>query len=126
MPPGILLLLIASLLVVLLQTWWTIAYFYAYTQLKEPLLLLQVLQGASFGLLFLSIALSILNPQQQVPGAFVGILLILAVVMGVIWRRRNGINMLIDHYPRAIIDIVLFKKPQEPGETRTPRGKEQP
>lgn len=104
----------------LIQLWWAIAYLYAYTQVKDTLLLLQMLQGITFGLLFLFITIAILT-QQQMSGIFSGILLLIGLVLGFIWRKRNGINVLIENYPNAIIDVLIFRKPNpERIKTRLP------
>jgi hypothetical protein len=106
-------MLVLTLLVSLIQLWFTIAYLYAYIQLRESLLLVQVGQGVAFGLLFVLISLAIATQQQSISGLFSGLLLLIGLVLGFIWRRRNGINLLIDYYPRAIIDVMLFKRAAE-------------
>lgn len=93
-----------------IQLWWTVAYLVAYTRIKQPLLLVQVVQGVAFGLLFVFLTIAIMT-QQQIGGIFSGILLLIGLVMGFIWRRRDGINLLIEHYPRAMIDVLLFRQP---------------
>jgi hypothetical protein len=121
-------MVILTLLVSLIQIWWVIAYFIAYIRIKDGLLLLQIVQGVSFGLLFIFLSIAILT-QQQMGGIFSGILLLIGLVMGFIWRRRNGINMLIDHYPRAIIDVLLFQQPldmtQQRGKHRKQKNSEE-
>ena len=103
-------LLFLTIPVSIIQLWWTMAYVYAYMQLKEPLLMTQVAQGVAFGLLFVFISLAIVT-NQPMSGIFSGVLLLVGLVMGFIWRRRNGVHMLIDYYPRAILDVMLFRKP---------------
>lgn len=94
-----------------IQLWWTIAYLVAYTRIKQSLLLVQVVQGVAFGLLFVFLTIAILT-NKPLHGIFSGILLLIGLVMGFIWRRRNGINLLIDHYHGAMIDVLLFRQPK--------------
>lgn len=105
------LVLIAGFLA-LIQLWWALAYLYGYRQTQESVLLLQVSQGIVFGMLFLYIVGSIAM-NQQASGFVAGILLIIGVVLGYFWRRRNGIHLLIDYYPNAMFDVLMFRKPQK-------------
>ncbi len=112
------LMIVLTVLISLVQLWWTLAYLYAYVQLRESVLLFQIGQGVSFGLLFFFISIAIIT-QQPMSGMFSGVLLLAGLVMGFIWRRRNGINLLIDYYPRAFIDVILFQKPTQEKINRT-------
>lgn len=104
--------LVLTILIALIQSWWVIAYFYAYTQVREQKLLLQVIQGGIFGLLFVLIAISILSPQFRLNGPISALLIAAGFVPGFIWRRKDGVTMLLEYYPNGIIDVMMFQKPQ--------------
>jgi hypothetical protein len=104
-------LIVLAAFITLVQSWWVLAYLYAYRQVQKRILLLQVVQGAVFGLFFALITLSLVSPQQYpLNGALSAVLLIMGFVPGFIWRRRDGIMVVLDHYPNGIIDVMLFRK----------------
>ncbi len=103
-------LIVLAGLITLVQSWWVLAYLYAYRQVQKRILLLQVVQGAVFGLFFALITLSLVSPQYPLNGPLSAILLILGFIPGFIWRRRDGIMVVLDHYPNGIIDVMTFRK----------------
>lgn len=104
-------LVVLSILVTLVQLWWAIAHLYAYMQTQERLLLTQVAQGAVFGLLFIMISIEMITQMDVLNPLIATFMLIVGVILGMMWRRKNGIHVLIDYYPRAMIDVLLFRKP---------------
>jgi hypothetical protein len=104
-------LVIFTCLIALFQMWWSVAYVYAYSQIREAALLLQVVQGVMFGMLFVTITISLLTGQDTV-NIISGTLLIVGLAMGFLWRRRGGVDLLFDYYPRAMLDVLLFRKPK--------------
>ncbi len=103
--------IVVAILVTLFQFWWSSAYLYAYSQVRESILLFQVVQGVSIGMLFLTISVAMLTGQSM-NRLISGVLLLLGLVMGIMWRKRGGIDKLFEYYPRAIIDVLLFRKPK--------------
>ena len=104
------LLLVVTITMTLFQIWWGSAYLYAYRQTRERLLLLQVVQGFAFALLFGSAAFAILN-NQPVSNPLSTALLVVGLITFVIWRFRGGIRWLFQRYPRGMFDVLLFRKP---------------
>lgn len=112
---------VVALLVTMFQFWWSSAYLYAYSQLREVVLLFQVVQGVAMGVLFLTISVSMLT-GQELNWMISGALLLLGLLMGMMWRKRGGVEKLFEHYPRAMLDVLLFRKPKVDYKRRV-RGK---
>lgn len=97
-------------LVALFGAWWAISYFFAYYRLRDRLLLLQAGQGLAFALMFTYITIAWIN-QQSLSGILIGILILMALGAGFIWRMRGGAEALVRRYPRGMIDVLIFRKP---------------
>lgn len=103
-------LTVMTVLIALFGLWWAVSYLYAYRQLRERLYLLQVGQGLVFMLMFTYITVTQLN-QQTLNSLLVGLLILMAFGAGFVWRSRGGARTLIQHYPRGMIDVLMFRKP---------------
>lgn len=95
--------------ITLIQLWWISAYTYAYTQIRDQRLLLQVVQGAAFGLLFTLITMSLVT-GFHLNGVISGVLLMVGLGTGYLWRKRDGVNLLFEHYQSGMIDVMVFRK----------------
>ncbi len=104
------LLLVLAIFMSLFQIWWGSAYWYAYRQTRERLLLLQVVQGGAFTVLFGTAAFAILN-NQPVSNPLSAALLAVGLITFLIWRVQGGVRWLFQRYPRGMFDVLLFRKP---------------
>ncbi len=103
-------LAVLTILITVFELWWAIAYFYAYRQIGERMLLLQVVQAGAIGLLFAYITFVLLG-NQEVNGLIAGLLLLTALAVAVYWRMQGGIKLLLQRYPRGMVDVLSFRRP---------------
>lgn len=103
-------LTVLTVLVSVFGLWWAVAYVYAYRQVRDRLFFLQIGQGLSFALMFSYITVVRIN-EQPLNGLFVGVLILMALAAGFVWRSRGGAEVLIQRYPRGMLDVLSFRKP---------------
>jgi Kef-type K+ transport system membrane component KefB len=103
-------LLVLVAMMSLFQIWWTTAYLYAYSQTRERLFLVQVVQGVAFAVLFIHATIAAVY-QQQINGLLGSGMLIIGVVTFIIWRVRGGIKLQFQRYHRGMFDVLFFRKP---------------
>ncbi len=102
-----------AIAIVVIQIWWGLAHLYAYLQVRKPLLLVPVAQAVVLGSLFAMIALTLTSGQSPV-GRLSGLMLVVFLALFILWRSKQGVNILLEHYPNAVIDVLLFHKPEIP------------
>lgn len=97
-------------LVALFELWWVIAYFHAYRQVGERILLLQVVQAAAIGGLFAYFTVALAS-NSPINGTLSIVVLLISMGASLVWRMRGGVNHLIRRYPRGMIDVLSFRRP---------------
>lgn len=103
-------LFILTALVFLFQLWWLTAHLVAYRQTNENAYLLQVFQGGAFALLFGYTTIAFFN-NQALNLPISGLLLIGGLIASILWRNRGGTQLMAQHYPRGLRDLLGFRRP---------------
>lgn len=94
----------------LASLWWAVSSFVALRQTGEQLLTLQIGQGLAFALLFGYLSFQLYS-GRPLSALISGVLLLMALAAGFIWRTRGGAVSLIKRYPRGMLDVVLLRRP---------------
>jgi hypothetical protein len=97
--------------VILFELWYAAAFFYAYLQIRERLLLLPMIQAFLMLAAFAYIGLAVMNGWPINP-LFVLAPLLAALIISLYWRRApGGLAQLVRSYPRGSIDVLAFRRP---------------
>lgn len=97
--------------VALFELWYAAAFFYAYLQVRERLLLLPVLQAILMLIAFVYLGAALANGWSANPVIVLG-LLVVAIGISLYWRRSPaGVAQLLRGYPRGTADVLSFRRP---------------
>lgn len=99
-----------AILLIGFQLWWTLAYIYAYGQVRAIVLMIQVVQGMTYVLFFALIVWGVFG-GQTVNRLVAPALLTTVVITILLWRVFNGPALLVRSYPRRWRDVLLFRRP---------------
>lgn len=99
-----------AILLIGFQLWWTLAYMYAYGQVRATVLLIQVIQGMTYVLFFVLIAWVFFS-GQSINRLIAPALLTTVVITILLWRVFGGPALLMRSYPRRWRDVLLFRRP---------------
>jgi hypothetical protein len=101
-----------SLIVVIFELWYGLAYAFAFAQLRDRALLLQLGQALLLLAAFGYLAGTIIFQVGFSPFIFV-MLLLGALLTTVFWRGVEGnLPRLLRSYPRGTVDVLLFRRPK--------------
>ncbi len=105
------LLIVLTVVVILVELWYAVAYYVAYLQLRDRMLLFPMAQALLMLAAFVYIAVAALN-QWSINLIVVVAFLIAAMLVSLYWRRNPaGLPVLLRSYPRGTIDVLSFRRP---------------
>ena len=97
--------------VLLFEFWYATAFFVAYSQTREPMLLLMVGQAALMLVAFVYLGLTLVYGWTVNP-ILVVLLLVGAMALSLTWRRHPaGLAQSLRSYPRGTLDVLSFRRP---------------
>jgi hypothetical protein len=104
-------LLVLAIFVILVEVWYAVAFYVAYLQLRDRMVLLPMLQALLMLAAFAYIVVALLN-QWPISLVVVVGLLIAAMLVSLYWRRSpGGLAALLRSFPRGTIDVLSFRRP---------------
>jgi hypothetical protein len=103
--------LLLSLVMVAIELWWVVAFAYAYRQLRDRRLLLQVAHGVLLLLFFALIFVTNGLNQQIGLGVIQYAVLLLALAATLGWQFVGGPRLLRERYARPMRDVLRLRRP---------------
>jgi hypothetical protein len=105
------LMIVLTVVVILVEVWYAVAFYAAYLQLRDRMVLLPMAQALLMLAAFAYIGVALLN-QWPINLVVVVGLLIGAMLVSLYWRRSPvGLPMLLRSYPRGTFDVLSFRRP---------------
>jgi hypothetical protein len=104
-------MIVLTLVVILVEVWYAVAFYVAYLQLRDRMLLFPMSQALLMLAAFVYLGICLLN-SWSINLFVVVAFLIAAMLVSLYWRRSPvGLPVLLRSYPRGTLDVLSFRRP---------------